>query len=50
MALALGGRLGLEAESRVLRSDSKESVYLVLALVRDLANPHRVFHHSCHNK
>ena len=38
-ALSLGGRLGLGAESGVLRSDSKEAVCPVLALVRDLANP-----------
>lgn len=50
VALSLGGRLGLGAEGGNLRSDSKEDVCPVLALVRDLANPERVFHHSCRNK
>lgn len=39
MVLSLGGGLRTGAESGVLRSDSKEAVRPVLALVRDLANP-----------
>lgn len=50
VALSLDGGLESEAESGILRSDSKEAARPRLALVRDLANPQRVFYHSSRNK